>query len=66
MEKKLETTIMGYIGVIGYMGGFQNYGPFLDTLNVRCCIYRDPKKDHNFDHHPHKGFRFTWGLGFWI
>ena len=35
MEKKMETTIMGYIGIIGYRGGFQNYGPFLDTLNVR-------------------------------
>ena len=26
MEKKMETTIMGYIGIIGYMGGRQNYG----------------------------------------
>ena len=30
MEKKMETTIMGYIGMIEYMGGCQNYGPFLD------------------------------------
>ena len=29
MEKKMETTTMGYIGIIGYMGGCQNYGPFL-------------------------------------
>ena len=25
----METTVMGYIGIIGYMGGCQNYGPFL-------------------------------------
>ena len=30
MEKKMETTTMGYIGNIGYMGSCQNYGPFLD------------------------------------
>ena len=30
MEKKIETIIMGYIGIIGYMGGCQNYGLFLD------------------------------------
>ena len=29
-EKNMETTIMGYIGILGYMGGCQNYGPFLD------------------------------------
>ena len=28
MEKKMETTIMGYIGIIGYLGGCQNHGPF--------------------------------------
>ena len=33
MEKKMETTIMGYIGIIGYMGGCPNYGPFLGPLN---------------------------------
>ena len=27
--KEMETTIMGYIGIIGYMGGCQNSGPFL-------------------------------------
>ena len=26
----MEATIMGYIGIIGNMGGCQNYGPFLD------------------------------------
>ena len=36
-----------------YMGGCQNYGPFLGTLNIRCCIIynRDKKRDHNFDNH---------------
>ena len=33
----------GHIGVkghqgLGYMGGCQNYGPFLGTLNIRCRI----------------------------
>ena len=30
MEKEMETTIMGYIRFLGYMGGCQNHGPFLD------------------------------------
>ena len=35
------------------MGGCQNYGPFLGTLNNRCrTILGDPKRDHNFDNHP--------------
>ena len=29
------------------VGGCQNYGPFLGTLNIRC-----PERDHNFDNHP--------------
>ena len=28
MEKKMETTIMGYIGIIGYMAGCQIMVPF--------------------------------------
>ena len=32
MEKKMETTI------VGYKGGCQNYGPFLGTLNIRCRV----------------------------
>ena len=32
MEKNMETTIKGY------MGGCENYGPFLGTLNIRCRI----------------------------
>ena len=36
MEKKMETTIMGY------MGGFQNYGPcFIPTI-LRHLIFRVP------------------------
>ena len=38
----METTIMGYIGIIGYMGGCQNYGPFLGTLDIR-----DSKRNHD-------------------
>ena len=35
------------------MGGYQNYGSFLVTLNIKVPYYnRDPKKDHNFDDHP--------------
>ena len=37
-DNGMETTIMGYIGIIGYMGGCQNYCPFLGTLNIRCRI----------------------------
>ena len=41
------------------MGGCQNYGPFLGTLNNRCRNYkRDPKRDHNFDSHPYRGSCF--------
>ena len=37
-----------------HMGGCQNYGPFLGTLNIRVPYYiKDPKRDHNFDNHPH-------------
>ena len=40
-----------YSGVI--LGGSQNYGPFLGTLNIRCRIIMGiPKGDHNFDNHP--------------
>ena len=59
----METTIMGYIGImekelgttiLGYMGGCQSYGPFLGTLNIRGrIIIGDPKRDHNFDNHPY-------------
>ena len=40
MEKKMETTIMGY------MDGCPNYGPFLGP-NLG-----DPKRDHNIDNLP--------------
>ena len=38
MEKKMETTIMGY------MGGCQNYGPFSGTLSIRCRIIMGTQK----------------------
>ena len=51
MEKKMETTIMGYKGIIEYMGGCQNYGPFLDPCyNTAPSILGYPKRDHN---HPY-------------
>ena len=43
------------------MGGCQNYGPFLGTLNIRCrIIIGMQKRDHNFDNHPYR----VEGLGF--
>ena len=37
------------------MGGCQNYGPILGTLDITCrIINREPKRDHNFDNHPYK------------
>ena len=38
------------VGTCLDMGGCQNYGPFLGTLNIR-----DPKRDHYFDNHPYSG-----------
>ena len=29
---------------MGYMGGCQNYGPFLGTLNIRCHIILGTQK----------------------
>ena len=54
MEKKMETTIMGYIGFnIRYMGGCQKYGPILGTLHIRCCsIIEIQKGIIIFDNHP--------------
>ena len=51
----METTIMGYIGIIGYIGGCQNYGLFLDPYyNTAPIIYLGyPKRDHDFDNHPY-------------
>ena len=40
----------------GYMGGCQNYGPFLGTLNTTCrIIIGIQKRDHNTDNHPYIG-----------
>ena len=45
----METTIMGS------MGGCQNYGPFLGTLNIRGrIIIGTQEKDHDFDNHPYR------------
>ena len=39
---------------MAYMGGCQNYGPFLGTLNTRCrTVMGTPKRDHNVDNHPY-------------
>ena len=38
------------------MGGCQNYGPLLGTLNIRCRIIigiQKAKRDHTFDNHPY-------------
>ena len=38
------------------MGGCQNYGPFLGTLNFRRrIIVGVQRKVHNFDNHPYDG-----------
>ena len=37
-----------------HMGGCQNYGPILGTLNIRCrIIIGIQKKAHKFDNHPY-------------
>ena len=54
MEKKVETTIMGYIG---YMGGCQSYGSFFDPYYTTAPnILKYPKRDHKFDNHPYISF----------
>ena len=45
-----------------HLGGCQNYGPFLGTLNIKCRIYQRSKKDHDFDNHPSSELRGS-GLG---
>ena len=40
--------------MVVYMGGYQYYGTFLGTLNIRCRMFnRDPKRDPNFDNRPY-------------
>ena len=34
----METTILQWGIYWGYMGGCQNYGPFVGSLNIRCYI----------------------------
>ena len=56
MEKKMETTIMGYIGIIGYLGGCQKYGPFLGSYYNTAPNIQGTQQGiiiyHNFDNHP--------------
>ena len=57
MEKKMETTIMGS------MGGCQNDGPCVATLNIRCrTVIMIQKRDHNFDNHPYSPARVGCGV----
>ena len=38
-----------------YMGGCQNYGPFLGPYyNTAPIILGTPKRDHNFDNYPYE------------
>ena len=49
-----QYPLVFHLLVYMYMGGCQNYGPFLGTLNIGCRIKIGiPKKDHNFDNHPY-------------
>ena len=46
-----------YVALLN-MGGCQNCGPFLGTLNIRCrSMIGIHKKDHNFDNHPYTSLR---------
>ena len=46
------------------MGGCQNYGPFLSTLNIRYCIIIGIQKGtHNFDNHPNQDFQSSGNPG---
>ena len=45
------------------MGGCQNYGPVLGTLNIRCRIIPGiQKRGHNFDNHPHSDLGYMRAL----
>ena len=43
MERKMETTIMGYIEIIGYMG-VKIMVPFGIPIILRHLLFRVPKK----------------------
>ena len=45
--------IYTYIYLCIHLGGCQNYGPFLGTLNIRCCIIIGNQKGTNFDNRPY-------------
>ena len=55
-KERSFSPIATYISdeLLCHMGGCENYDQFLDTLNIRCrIIIGIPKRDHNFDNHPH-------------
>ena len=45
----METTMMGYIEIIGYVGGCQNYGSLLDPYYNAAWV---PKKGQYFGQPP--------------
>ena len=47
------------------MGGWQNYGPFSGTLNIRGRIIIGTQKgtDHNFDNHPYRNLNLPGAQG---
>ena len=55
LEKKMETTIMDYIGIIGYIGWLSNLWSLFGYPRYQVPYYnRDPKRDQNFDNQPCK------------
>ena len=43
-EKKERPELVLFVSWFCYMGGCQNYGPFLRTLNIKCRIIIGTKK----------------------
>ena len=49
------------------MGGCQNYGPLLGPRSTILPYYvQDPKKNHNFENHPHIVVAFGVCFGFLV
>ena len=56
-------TTWAFLSFKEYVGGCQNYGPFLGTLNIRCrTIIGTQKRDPTFDNPPCKCH--PWARGF--
>ena len=52
---ELAVAPVCFMAACVYMGGCQNYGPFLGTLNNRCRIIIGTQKGgHIFDNYPHR------------